>query len=155
MIHFKKLVVLFGLAIFLAAPVVSVVAPQNTFAASVPADCEKPILGIHPWFRGLSTVVNGKCGIAGPGQTLPGGTSPLQLEGFILRIALNVLDIALLATAYVAFFFALYGGFLYLTGGNEPSQIEKGRKTLLNAVIGLVISLGAVAVVNLIFGVLG
>ena len=152
---FKKIILMFGFAVFVAAPVVSFVAPTNTFAAvSDPKDCEKPILGIHPWFRGLAVVENGKCQVAGPGQSLASGKT-LDLTGFIWRIALNVIEIALGAVAYIAFFFILYGGFQFLTGGSNPSQIEKARKTILNAVIGLVISIGAVAIVNLTFGIIG
>ena len=152
---YKKLILLFGFAVFVAAPVVSFVAPSNTYAAVNDAkDCEKPILGIHPWFRGLAIVENGKCQIASPGQTLANGKT-LDLTGFIWRIVLNVIEIALGAVGYIAFFFILYGGFQFLTGGSNPSQIEKARKTILNAVVGLVIAIGAVAVVNLTFGILG
>ena len=153
---FKKIIVTFGFALLVAAPVFVVGTPTTTFAAAPvePEDCEKPILGIHPWFRGLAKVVNGKCGIVSPGETLPSGKT-LDLSGFIWRIALNVIDIALAAVGYIAFFFILYGGFQFLTGGSNPSQIEKAKKTILNAVIGLVIALSAVAVINLVFGILG
>jgi hypothetical protein len=151
---FKKVIVMLGFAFLIAAPVFNYVTPQNTFAAaSTASDCEKPILGIHPWFRGLATVSNGKCVIVGPGQTLNG--KKLDLAGFIWRIALNVIDIGLAAVGYIAFFFILYGGFQFLTGGSNPGQIEKARTTILNAVIGLVISIGAVAVINLVFGIIG
>jgi hypothetical protein len=140
---------------FIAAPVFTLVAPQTTYAAVTDAkDCEKSILGIRPWFRGLAVVNEGKCSIASPGQPLASGTT-LDLPGFIWRIALNLIDIALMVVGYIAFFFVLYGGFQYLTGGSVPGQIENARKTILNALIGLVISFAAVAVVNLIFGILG
>ncbi len=151
------MVVMLGFALLIGAPVLNVVTPLSTFAATTPqsaADCEKPILGIHPWFRGLVTVQNGQCDIIGPGQKIANG-STLDLAGFIWRIALNVIDIALGAVGYIAFFFILYGGFQFLTGGNNPGQVEKARTTILNAVIGLVISLGAVALINLVFGIIG
>jgi hypothetical protein len=153
----KKAILIFSFAVFVAAPVFNFVMPTNSFAAGVTSasQCEKPFLGIQPWFRGLAVIdSDGKCSIAGPGQKLAGGNT-LDLTGFIWRIALNIIDIGLAVVGYIAFFFILYGGFQFLTGGNNPSQIEKARKTLLNAVIGLVISLGAVAIVNLIFGILG
>lgn len=144
------------LTLFVAAPTVSFVTPMNTFAA-VPtkgSECEKPILGINPWFRGLAIVKGGQCQIAGPGETLDNGKT-VDLAGFIWRVALNVIDIGLAIAGYIAFGFILYGGFQFLTGGSNPSQIEKARKTILNAVIGLVIALSAVTIVNLIFGVIG
>jgi hypothetical protein len=152
----KKAILLLSFAVFVAAPVFSFVTPTNSFAAGTTSasQCEKSFLGIQPWFRGLAVVdSSGRCSIAGPGQVLNGKT--LDLPGFIWRIALNVIDIGLAIVGYIAFFFVLYGGFQFLTGGSNPSQIEQARKTILNAVIGLVISLGAVAIVNLIFGILG
>jgi TRAP-type C4-dicarboxylate transport system permease small subunit len=156
MSRFKKILAVFAFVAFIAAPAFTLVAPQTTHAATVtdPSDCEKAVLGIQPWYRGLTTVVDGKCVVASPGQALTGGGT-LDLQGFIWRIVLNVIGMALTAVGYIAFFFILYGGFQFLTGGNNPSQIEKARKTLLNAVIGLIISFGAVAIVNLVFGIVG
>ncbi|MDB5179835.1 MAG: hypothetical protein JWN12_467 [Candidatus Saccharibacteria bacterium] len=153
----RKAVLLLSFAIFVAAPVFSFVTPANSFAAGVTnaSQCEKSFLGIQPWFRGLAVVNNGQCSIASPGQLLADGKTTLDLTGFIWRIALNVIDIGLAVVGYIAFFFVLYGGFQFLTGGNNPSQIEKARKTILNAVVGLVISLGAVAIINLVFGIIG
>ena len=152
----KKAILVLGFTLFIASPIVSFVTPQDTFAAPITdaKDCEKPILGIHPWFRSLAVVENGKCVIASPGQPLASGKT-LEIQGFVLRIALNIIEIALGAIGYIAFFFVLYGGFQFLTGGSNPGQIEKARKTILNAVIGLVIAIGAVAVVNLTFRIIG
>ena len=153
----KKAIVLLGFAIFLAAPVLTIAAPVNTYATKSPQECEKPLLGIiRPWFRGLATVdKNDNCGIVSPGQTLPGESAPLEISGFIWRIALNVIDIVLTLVGFIAFFFIMYGGFQYLTGGDKPAQVESAKKTILNAVIGLVISIVSTAIVNLIFGILG
>lgn len=146
---------MFMFALFVAAPIMGFVVPQSaSAAASSVADCERPILGIHPWFRGLAVYDNGDCGIASPGQQLANGDT-LDLQGFIWRIALNIIEIALSFVGIIAFFFMLYGGFQFLTGGSNASQTESARKTIMNAAIGLVISLGAVAVVNLIFGIIG
>lgn len=152
----QKAIFLLSFAVFVAAPLFSFVAPTNTFAAApvTPSDCEKTFLGIHPWFRGLAKVEGGQCVIVAPGAQLANKTT-LDLAGFIWRIALNIIDIGLAAVGYIAFFFILYGGFQFLTGGSNPSQIEKARKTILNAVIGLIISFGAVAIINLVFGIIG
>ena len=149
--RFKKVIIAFFLIAFIATPVFAIATPQTSYAAaaSTPADCEKPILGIQPWFKGLTSVTNGQCGVISPDGT------KIDLKGFIWRIVLNVIGMALTLVGYIAFFFILFGGFQFLTGGSNPSQIEKARKTLFNAVIGLVISIAAVAVVNLIFNVVG
>jgi hypothetical protein len=142
----KKLCVAVVFASFIAAPVMTVAVVPTTYASD--ASCEVSILGIPPWYKGLSSRdASGTCSISSP-------TSD-KLPGFIWHIVLNVIEIALYLVGYIAVFFVLYGGFQFLTGGSNPSQIEKARKTILNAVIGLIISISAVIIVNLIFGILG
>lgn len=155
--NIKKATVVFAFAIFIAAPGFTILAPQISSAVSNVKDCEKPFLGIPVWYRGLAVLdTDGNCSVAGPGQQLSGGSgNTLDLGGFIWHIALNIIEIGLFIVGYIAFFFIMFGGFQFLTGGGNPAQIEKARKTILNAVIGLAISIGAVAIVNLIFGILG
>lgn len=131
---------------FVASPVVAVATPQVSAAAG-PTTCEPYLFGIMPpWYRGLTT--GSDCTIVSPEQA--GG-----LSSFIWKVVLNVVEIALVAVSIVAVLFIIYGGFLFITGGGNTSQIEKARKSIFNAIIGLVISLGAIAVTNLIFTVIG
>lgn len=146
--HLKNLFITLAFAVFLAAPVMTVVATPVAYAG---ASCDGPgFLGIPAWYKGLSSKdPSGQCAIDSPGGEKG------ALSKFIWHIALNVIEIALYIVGYIAVFFVLYGGFQFLTGGSNPSQIEKARKTILNAVVGLVISISAVILVNLIFGILG
>jgi type IV secretory pathway VirB2 component (pilin) len=135
-------------ALFVAAPTLAITNPVSQPVSA--ADCENYILGVPPWYRGLT---NGNCEIISPTDpSLGGSTEQQRLQSFIWRIVLNIIQIGLVLAAYIAFFFVLYGGFLYITGGSNPSQVEKARKSIFNAIIGLVIALGAVAVTNFIFG---
>lgn len=141
---FIKNLIVGGLFIFaFASPVMAVAAPQTASAAN----CEQSFLGIPPWYRGLTKEVDGDCVIQSPEEV--GG-----LNNFIWLIVLNVIQMAVSALIIVTTFFILYGGFLYLTGGALPAQLEKARKTILNAVIGLVICLAAVALTNLVFSII-
>lgn len=141
----KFLNIIVGAAfIFLvASPVMAVTAPV---VEPVSADCDSSLLGIPPWYRGLTT--GSDCAIVSPNNV--GG-----IENFIWRIVLNVIQMGLVIVAYIAVFFIIYGGFLFITGGSNPSQVEKARKSILNAVVGLVIALAAIAVTNFIFGIIG
>jgi len=135
----------------IASPILAIATP---FPASTYAlDCEKRFLGIPPWYKGLTEETNAtgspQCSIVAPEAGSDGLTT------FITKIVLNIIEIALWLVGYIALFFILFGGFQFLTGGSNPAQIEKARKSILNAVIGLVISFGAVAIVNLIFRILG
>ena len=128
--------------LLVASPIATVALPKSVAAAG---SCETSLLGIPPWYRGMT---NDDCSIKNPNDL--GG-----LSAFIWRIALNVIQIALVLIAYISAFFILYGGFLFMTGGSNPSQVEKGRKSIFNAVIGLAISLSAVAITNFVFEIVG
>lgn len=132
-------------AFLVAAPVLSVVTPQVSSVAAGP--CDKRLLGIPPWYRGLTDDNEKSCAIK-----TPKGSN--GISGFIWKIVLNIIEIAIVITAYIAVFFILYGGFQFLVGGSNPSLIEKARKSILNAVIGLVIAMSAIAIINLIFRIL-
>lgn len=147
----KRFAALLAFSIFAVAPALAVALPQTALAQpSQPSDCESRILGMPPWFRGLVKVEGGECIIMSPNEINP--DSPAD---FIWRIALNVIEIGLFIAGYVALFFIIYGGFQFLTGGSNPGQIEKARMTILNAVIGLAISLASIAITNFIFNILG
>ena len=136
----KRIIMASMFLFFVASPVMAVATPVVSTAS---AGCEDRFLGIPPWYRGLTE--GSDCHIKSPDAGQDG------LSKFIWKIVLNVIEMALVIIVYVAVFFILYGGFLYMVGGSQPQLIERGKKTLLQAVIGLVIGLGSVAVLNLIF----
>lgn len=127
----------------LAAPLTVVATPQPALAG---AACEGRLLGIPPWYRGLT---DGDCNIKFENQEEKGA-----LGNFIWKIVLNVVEMAIVITTYATAFFIIYGGFLFMTGGSVPGQVEKGRKTIINAVVGMIICLGAIALTNLLFGII-
>jgi len=86
-------------------------------------------------------------------NTNPAGKPSNGLSNFIWRIVLNVTEIGLQMVGYISVGFILYGGFQFLTSQGSSEGSVKARKTILNAVIGLVISIASIAIVNLILGV--
>ncbi|MEI6850958.1 MAG: hypothetical protein WCK26_03255 [Candidatus Saccharibacteria bacterium] len=122
----------------------TVAIPQTTFAV---VECNSGFLGFPAWYRGLTYMDNtgNACAIEGPD---PKKEDSLSI--FIWHIVLNVLEIAIVATAYVSAFYTLYGGFLFITSRGNPEGAAKARSTMLQAVIGLIISLIAVGAVNFI-----
>lgn len=143
---FIKSVIAAGVFIFaIASPVLAATTPFASPASA--AGCENRVLGIPPWYRGLTKDNPPTCDLKTPDES--GGFS-----GFIWRIVLNIIEMAIVIVAYIAVFFLLYGGFLYLTGGALPGQIEKARKTITNAIIGLVIAMAAIALNNLVFSII-
>ncbi len=75
------------------------------------------------------------------------GTIPEILNavaGFLYALALAVVTIMV-----------LWGGLQILTAAGNPTQIEKGKKTLLYAVIGTVVILVAGGIADLVADILG
>lgn len=106
------------------------------------------ILGFRPWYDGL---VDGNCNIRSPQADTDGD----GLRRFVWRIIINIADTILKLAAYVSVGVIIYGGFVYLTSAGIPDKAIKGRKTIIGAVVGLVVALSAVGLVNLVGGGLG
>ena len=121
--------------------VFATISPQ-TVGATAPEDCSQRFLGFPTWYRGLIDETSDDCSVKSPGSA--------GLSNFIWHIVLNVIEAAMMAAGYVAVAFILYGGFMYLTSQGESATVAKAKTTIENAIIGLVISLIAVAVVNFI-----
>ena len=129
----------------------AVVSPQSVYAG----ECADRLLTFPAWYRGVSETkgsgTNATCEIKSP-STL---NTPGQEDGltkFIWAIVLNGIEIAMQAVGYLAVGFIIYGGFKYITGAGDSGKIVTGRKLILNAVIGLVVSLLAVVIVNIVLG---
>lgn len=67
-------------------------------------------------------------------------------------VGLAVVEILLRIGTIAAVAFVIYGGFLYMTSQGEPDKAASARKTIINAVAGLVISLLATGIVSFIGG---
>ena len=146
----KNIFIGIAFALFIAAPATVVITPTSTQAFTPDESCEMRLLLLPVWFRGLATRDDaGECVIASPDEVSGG------LTGFIWKIVLNVIEMGMIIAGYVAVFFILYAGFLFLTNGSNPSTVEKARVTIINAVIGLAIALGSIGILNLIFRIIG
>lgn len=66
----------------------------------------------------------------------------------------DTLNIITLISSAAAVFFLIKGGYHYLTSSGNPEAITQAKKTIKNALIGLVIVLGASLIVSLFRGAL-
>lgn len=108
--------------------------------------------GLVPWYQYLTTVPDsaGGCKITNfDNDHVLGSTSPFLL------IALAVLDDLIRIAALVAAGFIIYGGIQYITSQGSPEDTKQAQQTIINALIGLVIALVAVALVAYIGSKLG
>ncbi len=156
---FTSLVLGLAFASLVGGTVVAVANPTNSGVASAAVTTytctnAKSFLGFPVWYRGLN-VSQADCSLVSPdalNTDTNGGNN--GLSNFIWRVVLNIMDIVLRAVGYVAVGFILYGGFTMIVSNGSPDATARGRKTILNAVIGLVISIGSVGVVNLVMGII-
>ena len=119
----------------------AIATPQTASAAT----CNDKFLLFPSWCRGLETVEDKDTKYL----TVKSPTSD-EMSKFIWTIVLNIIEIGLVLVGYIAIFFILYGGFQYMISQGTPDGAIKGRTTILNAIIGLVISIASVAVVNFV-----
>ncbi len=115
----------------------------DAVATAVPrlfAACGASAINIVPtWYKYLGDHdVGGKC------------TPIFNFPADIPRILLAIFEIVLYIGGIVAVVYVIYGGFLYLTTQGEPDRAANARTTILNAIVGLVISMLSVVIVNLI-----
>ena len=140
-----------GLLVFVSMMATMAITPL-VFAPAASAACsDTAVLGITPWYRGLQEE-----------KTAKDGSKSCQLRApkdgnvgrYITTIALNVLQAAFTVAAYVAVFFIIKGGFNYMTSAGSSDGMANAKKTIVNAVIGLVIVLLSASIINTIVGVL-
>lgn len=99
---------------------------------------------LPPWYKGLQCDDD-------KGSILPpkdqGGLQPM-----IFIIILNVIEALLYIVGYITLAMIIWGGFKYMLGGDNPSKVEAAKKTIVNAIIGLVISIFSIIIINVIGG---
>lgn len=120
----------------------AVMVPQTTYAA-----CDAYLLTMPAWYNGLTTGNGDNCTIQNPGDLGEDG-----LSKFIWTVALNIIEMILHIVGYIAVGFIIFGGFKYMTSAGSPDGMVKARKTITNAIVGLLISIFSIALVNVISG---
>jgi hypothetical protein len=142
-----KKISLFILAVFMGITATFAVFPTGVaYAADV--DCNKEVIGLRPWYMGLSKKVNGSC-------VIDSDIAKNDLASFVWRIVLNILVDLSVVIGYIALIFVIWGGFKYIMSNGEPNKVVQAKSMLTNALIGLVIAILATVIVNTIIAVLG
>lgn len=111
--------------------------------AAVPDNCAKRILGFPVWYEYLE--VDSNCDITGPMNDSEFDWP--KAAGFV---AIAIVEIMLRIAGLVAVGYVIYGGFRFIISQGEPENAKAARETIMNAIIGLVISIIAAAVVNFV-----
>lgn len=109
-------------------------------------DCDATFLGIPAWYRGMQ---DDSCAFKAPetnGQP--------DAKKLVLMVALNIIQAGMAIVGYVTIFFLIKGGFGYITSAGSSDGMAAAKKTITNALIGLVIAILAASIVNAIAGVI-
>ena len=86
---------------------------------------------------------------------LPGGNScnpAITSLNDIWLVAAAVLEMLLRVASIAAIVYVVWGGISFVTSQGEPDKTAKARHTVINALIGLVLSIGAASIVSFVAG---
>lgn len=114
-------------------------------AGAVPCeDADKRLLGVPTWYKYLDDEpAGGECNLA------------INSASDALPIGLAILEAMLTIGGLVAVVMVFIGGFKYVLSQGEADKAAGGRKTVVNAMIGLVIIILATRIVSFIGNRLG
>ena len=128
----KTWLVILGVTIALAFPLTSVYAQND---------------GFNNTFEGSE--VNGKQQVVPNCKT---DANPSGMCGYcdLVKLASNIINFLIFFAIIVGVMMIVYSGFLFLTGGANPTQVTKAKNVLIAAFIGLVITLGAYLIISLV-----
>ena len=126
------------------------VTPKVQAAVAPGCDKSSAFLGLPVWYKYLNVEPEDKdpCAITGP-KNAEGG---LDIQKAIPRVGLAVVEILLRIAGMVAVAFVIYGGFKFVTSQGEPEAYKTAQRTIINALIGVAISVLAVTIVSVIGG---
>lgn len=125
----------------------------NAVTAEACGRSSNNVLGFPTWYKYLNPTfvpasgsTPAECKLAIP-KNAAGETDFMQAAGPIL---LAVFEIILRISGILAIIFVIWGGIQYQLSQGEPERINKARSVIINALIGLAISISATAIVNLV-----
>ena len=108
----------------------------------------------------LSTFLPAFAQTSGGGLINP-GDSPSRIsdatggQSSFRELAKTFLDFFLGFLGFIAVVMIIYGGILYVTAAGEQDKVDKGKKIIMYAIVGIVIILLSYAIVSTVLGGLG
>ena len=78
------------------------------------------------------------------------GVNCTASEGSVNDLIVTVINVLLGVAFLIAVFFLVIGGFRYIMSAGNEEQAEKGKKTIVNALIGIVIIILSYVIVQVV-----
>lgn len=140
---------LMSLAILVAVGIVTLPAHAHAASAAACTANSSGFLGLPTWYKFLNPQFNNatkEC-VLMPDHS---GVSTFNVFTDSPKILLAIFEIILRIGGLVAVVFVIYGGIQFILSQGEPDKAKGARMTIINALIGLVITIAAVAIVNVV-----
>lgn len=131
---------------FIAGMMITVGAMMPVQAFATETCAKHTFFGLDPWYAGLQCEGKDIADINFRSDAL---------AGTVLTIAGTVVKDLLFVAGFAVILLIIYGGFTLMTSQGNPSGVEKGRKIITNAVIGLVIVAISYGIITVLFKILG
>lgn len=113
------------------------------------ATCSKPSFFSFPtWYQYLPVEEDSQAGICEVQFSLM-ENGQFHYDD-ILLVSLGIIDILVRLAALVAVAFVIYGGFRYMTSQGSPDGTKAAMHTIVQAAIGLIVTLLAATIVGFI-----
>lgn len=117
----------------------------STVHAVAPA-CDNSILGLPTWYKYLESEPYPDCSIIMPAD--PNGQNDWAKVAGLVAVA--IIEVMLRIASMIAVGFVIYGGFRFIASQGEPDNAKAARETVINAIVGLVITIVAASIISFI-----
>lgn len=128
-----------SLGIFAAGMVLAPVPAQAASAAECTGNSSVPFL--PKWYKYIPHYFD-----SASQSCIVSASFPSSIPAILLAI----FEIILVVAGVLAVVFIVYGGFQYLITTGEPDKAKNARTTIINALVGLMITMFATVIVNLV-----
>lgn len=136
----RKILLMAGFGLVVST--VSLVAYPTAVQAATAENCTQAsggLLSFPTWYKYLDPqFVDNECQIS------------FVFPDDIGAVLLAVFEIVLRVASMISIGFVIYGGFRYILSQGDPESTKGARQTIINALIGLVVTIFAAAIVNVI-----
>lgn len=144
----KKTAIILQLFIFTTLSTIVIIGAKPVLAVPCTGGS---FLGLPSWYSHLECAeTTGVDSITGSPTT----TQTPQIKGLgdIWKIVASVLEILLRLASLIAIGFVVYGGILYVASQGAPDKTKQALTTIINAIVGLVITITAATIVSFVAG---
>jgi len=94
-------------------------------------------------------------GLSGSGIRTSFGSNGLTGSQSLTELIAHIVELLLLFAGAIAVVFVIIGGYQYITSNGNDEAAEKGRKTLTNAIIGVIVIVLSYTIIYVITNLVG